>query len=450
MARLLICISCAALTRGNGAGGVRASERWRDWEASFTDEAPGDAPESQRAAHFAEGDVILDGTGQDAVFRYVGRSTEPEPEYDRLQFNPARAVCTRQMSCILDPMVPGGSCKGEHNATLPEAHKYDAANHRRKLPFCPIAPELERWLPETAPFPSRNGTCAVVGSSGILRFRPQGIAIDSHDYVIRVNSNPHFGKFAKMAGSRGDLDFLNTPMLDDWGKSLSFNCNTSERCAQVPIAASPCERSKRLWHHFLKEDSKELDPQLPAFIAIHSAAFVDYGAPPDPSDAMALQQCAFGPEFTIANDDFPRLLVRQQALARHLGNSAQNEGRLRLVSNSVGLELKEFCLRETRGPHVAPVQGALECNRFMGGLYAVFLSLHICEETHLYGFRMTRFNSAEDASQHRSGIPYNYYQPFINGKDQWQDESHYKYHSFDVNDYILNRLVEQGHVQLHI
>ena len=63
---------------------------------------------------------------------------------------------------------------------------------------------------------------------------------------------------------------------------------------------------------------------------------------------------------------------------------------------------------------------------------------------------MTRFNSAEDASQNRSGIPYNYYQPFINGKDQWQDESHYKYHSFDVNDYILNRLVEQGHVQLHI
>jgi hypothetical protein len=61
------------------------------------------------------------------------------------------------------------------------------------------------------------------------------MAIDSHDFVMRVNSNPYDGKFAQMAGSRGDLDFVNSPLGFDWWQSVSSHCNTSERCTKAPI-----------------------------------------------------------------------------------------------------------------------------------------------------------------------------------------------------------------------
>ncbi len=91
---LLICISLVRSEEGSQANDARASERWQNWEASFTDDAPADLPE-----------LTLLGTDQSGVFSSVGKSNEPESDYDQLHFDPARAFCTRPMSC---PFVESG------------------------------------------------------------------------------------------------------------------------------------------------------------------------------------------------------------------------------------------------------------------------------------------------------------------------------------------------------
>ena len=61
----------------------------------------------------------------------------------------------------------------------------------------------------------RNTTCAVVGSSDILRIFPMGAHIDHADLVWRVNHAPTRG-FETLVGQRTDLRLLNHVTTDIW------------------------------------------------------------------------------------------------------------------------------------------------------------------------------------------------------------------------------------------
>lgn len=55
-------------------------------------------------------------------------------------------------------------------------------------------------------------TCAVVGNSGILLKGNLGQAIDSHEFVIRLN-NARIGGFERFVGSKTSLSFMNSNIL---------------------------------------------------------------------------------------------------------------------------------------------------------------------------------------------------------------------------------------------
>jgi hypothetical protein len=419
------------------------------------------------------------GGAQTSLRAHYGHADDASSDEDDglFRFDPSLAFCTRPLSCALvesegsevSALCPAGGLSIQFRKAWDDTQKV-----HRMLPCCPLAPELLAWLPETPPFPSRNRTCAVVGSSGILKLHPQGRAIDAHDYVIRVNSNPYDGKFAEMAGSRSDLDFVNAPMIHDWGASLELHCKTSESCRKATIAPNPCERSRRLWRHLLKDESDELEPELPSFITVNSSTLVDFSAPPEPSEAVAMQHCAFGAYHTVTADPMPRLLERQSQLARLLEDSTEDRGVLRLVSASVDDKLREFCMREMtyQFMHEKDPAGMSEqvcrLGNFMGGLKATFLALHICEETHLYGFFLrstidlqSQFDAevqydldVDDLSMQLDmadarSFPYSYYQPIEEGSDTWNQPSHSDNHDFGLNELLIRRLAALGHLQLH-
>lgn len=58
----------------------------------------------------------------------------------------------------------------------------------------------------------RYMTCAVVGNSGILLKSNQGKAIDSHEFVIRLN-NARIGGYERFVGSKTSLSFMNSNIL---------------------------------------------------------------------------------------------------------------------------------------------------------------------------------------------------------------------------------------------
>ncbi len=188
-----------------------------------------------------------------------------------------------------------------------------------------------------------------------------------------------------------------------------------------------------------------------------------------------MQQCVFGPHHTLKSDPTPRLLERQSQLARLLHDSTEDKGGLRLVSNLVELELLEFCMREMKFQHghrkdPAGISERLcTSGNLMGGIKATFLALHICEETHLYGFYLRALTvganggyrydlDADDTGTDGPGdlhsgdaqdFPYSYYQPSTEGKDTWHHPSHSALHDFGLNELLIRRLMALGHVQLH-
>jgi hypothetical protein len=80
----------------------------------------------------------------------------------------------------------------------------------------------------------------------------------------------------------------------------------------------------------------------------------------------------------------------------------------------------------------------------MGGLVATFLALHLCEETHLYGFYLS------EHSPDLGDVPYSYYQPTSNGKRTWEEPSITQYHDFELDSFMLGRLMEHELVSVHI
>lgn len=59
------------------------------------------------------------------------------------------------------------------------------------------------------------GTCAVVGSSGVMRLHDHGKAIDAADMVLRFNAAPLRG-FERHVGTKDTMRLVNERVLDEW------------------------------------------------------------------------------------------------------------------------------------------------------------------------------------------------------------------------------------------
>lgn len=77
------------------------------------------------------------------------------------------------------------------------------------------------------PMPRINGTCALVGSSGVLLMHDHGEAIDNASKVFRFNTAPVVGS-EKFVGARDDFRFVNEKVLDFWAHSMNLSMLTGE------------------------------------------------------------------------------------------------------------------------------------------------------------------------------------------------------------------------------
>lgn len=99
-----------------------------------------------------------------------------------------------------------------------------SAPSRLPLTIRPAAPTTSRKLPCQRPQgPFRTdlpaafggGSCAVVGSSDLLRLSPRGAEIDSHSFVWRLNNAPTAGWEAAV-GRRTSLRVINHVPIEKW------------------------------------------------------------------------------------------------------------------------------------------------------------------------------------------------------------------------------------------
>jgi hypothetical protein len=59
----------------------------------------------------------------------------------------------------------------------------------------------------------------------------------------------------------------------------------------------------------------QLDPDLPSFVSINASKFVDYGVPPEWSEAVDFAKCALGPEHMFFGDTLGRRVERCPAIS---------------------------------------------------------------------------------------------------------------------------------------
>uniref|UniRef100_A0A1J3DM39 CMP-N-acetylneuraminate-beta-galactosamide-alpha-2,3-sialyltransferase 2 n=1 Tax=Noccaea caerulescens TaxID=107243 RepID=A0A1J3DM39_NOCCA len=84
----------------------------------------------------------------------------------------------------------------------------------------------------------RYSSCAVVGNSGTLLNRQYGDLIDKHEIVIRMN-NAKTQRFEKKVGSKTNISFINSNILNQCARKESCNCHPyGER---VPIVMYICQ-----------------------------------------------------------------------------------------------------------------------------------------------------------------------------------------------------------------
>ena len=87
-----------------------------------------------------------------------------------------------------------------------------------------------------------NSKIAVVGSSGALKHRADGAAIDSHDIVVRINGAPTNGGVAAMVGNRTDVAWCANEGLLSFARSIAGTGFTAKGTAPVVLFAqiAPC------------------------------------------------------------------------------------------------------------------------------------------------------------------------------------------------------------------
>lgn len=102
--------------------------------------------------------------------------------------------------------------------------------------------------PVGAPLPKISGTCAVVGSSGVLIQHNYSHEIDASDFVIRFNDAPVEG-YESHVGTRDDLRFINNQLAGMVLKEKTtdgFHLSNKTRYAMV-------------WNEDDKKQSRDLD-----------------------------------------------------------------------------------------------------------------------------------------------------------------------------------------------
>ena len=101
------------------------------------------------------------------------------------------------------------------------------------------------------------GTCALIGSSGVLTGSKLGRAIDGHDAVLRLNQAPATEDFAEDVGSRVDLRLLNKRWGVAYGeqKYRKLILNDPRNMTLVATRAGPGNFVK------LRQSAKELGVQ---------------------------------------------------------------------------------------------------------------------------------------------------------------------------------------------
>lgn len=98
-----------------------------------------------------------------------------------------------------------------------------------RLPRCRPASDVHAlrstfpWAQHGKSREGRRASCAVVGSSDILRIDPRGVEIDQHDMVFRLNNAPTAG-WESAVGSKTSLRVVNHVPLEKW---IKLNSNRS-------------------------------------------------------------------------------------------------------------------------------------------------------------------------------------------------------------------------------
>ena len=251
--------------------------------------------------------------------------------------------------------------------------------------------------------------------------------------VIRINSNPygddHGQRYAEMVGSRSHLDLHTCPTVADWGMRLIAQCRT-ENCTKVPL--NPCESHRRLF------STKDLDLsslRSPPLIDVSNFSNLDVAA--TAWEAIPTSKCALG-SLCYGND--PNFQSAHAKLMRRLDVAP---GSIRLISIHMANRIVELCMHATS-------LYKDECFRHVaisvGGMYAIIMALHLCTETHLYGFHLAKVWSRDGEN---TKLAYNYYQPVEVGKPCWEHPTHL-FHDYNFMQFLVDWLVDAQYVKLHL
>lgn len=107
---------------------------------------------------------------------------------------------------------------GEWHAPFTEggkAHCRELSKLELAVRFASGAPHAARCEGNRCPL---FESCAVVGSSGVLRSRPQGEHVDRHQAIFRLNAAPTRG-FERVVGSRTTVRLVNLPQSQKWRRA---------------------------------------------------------------------------------------------------------------------------------------------------------------------------------------------------------------------------------------
>ena len=209
-------------------------------------------------------------------------------------------------------------------AALPMQMEQCTGNASYAIPFANGMLRQGRWSPWSSERDGglarlvdrlRNKTIAVVASSGNLRYRRHGAAIDSHDVIVRMNNAKTSG-FEEDVGSRTDLrvtwkdptfdvlrdlTFTNNEILigrkfDDWSELLWDSPSVQEAIAERNVGLGLLDAGWLRCLHFAILRSGGYEPStgfdaLAVAVAINSAIAREDGVAPQPVSVYGFGAC---------------------------------------------------------------------------------------------------------------------------------------------------------------